>query len=181
MQIAKREQRKISLISVIAKKAGGEANRALIKEEAKEVSRKWWPESADWRVLTFQDFKTLLRRRDDMRPRRGGAESSQYKDAKWLLKKWNKTLALGKLLIFPLAWVPGGGFEILQDRPPAKGLQFLKALIMDSVFLSLNYFFIKVCTLFFQTWCYCTLNRLHVHVHAKSLYLCSTLCDPYRL
>lgn len=41
MQIAKREQRKISLISVIAEKAGGEANTALIKEEAKEVSRKW--------------------------------------------------------------------------------------------------------------------------------------------
>lgn len=32
MQIARREQRKISLISVIAKKAGGEANTALIKK-----------------------------------------------------------------------------------------------------------------------------------------------------
>ena len=42
--------------------------------------------STDWRVLTFQDFKTLLRHRDDRRPRRGGAESSQYKDTKWLLK-----------------------------------------------------------------------------------------------
>ena len=45
MQTAKREQRKISLINVIAKKkkkkkAGGEANPALIREEAKEVSRK---------------------------------------------------------------------------------------------------------------------------------------------
>lgn len=43
MQIAKREQRKISLISVIAKKAGGEANTALIKGEGKEVSRKLHP------------------------------------------------------------------------------------------------------------------------------------------
>lgn len=36
MQIAKERAKKISLISVIAKKAGGEANRALIKEEQRK-------------------------------------------------------------------------------------------------------------------------------------------------
>lgn len=101
MQIAKREQRKISLISVIAGKAGGEAHTALIKEEAKEVTRKRWPKSAAIAELwPVNDFKTLLRHRDDTRPWAGvgRAEGSQYKKAMWLVKKWNKTLALEKLL-----------------------------------------------------------------------------------
>lgn len=58
MQIAKREQRKISLISVIAKKAGGEANsfnqrrgKGSLKEMVTRISRL---ESSD--LSRFQDL-----------------------------------------------------------------------------------------------------------------------------
>lgn len=74
MQIAKREQRKISLISVIAEKAGGEANTALIRGEGKEVSRKRSPNQhrTEGSALSRpQDLGEMLGRQEAMAGRGG--------------------------------------------------------------------------------------------------------------
>lgn len=76
MQIVWREQRKISLISVIAKKSGRQGKSGFnhrrgggsLKETVTQIS-------TEWRALTFHDFETLLRHRDFFETMGGGVHS----------------------------------------------------------------------------------------------------------